>query len=180
MFLHQRQAFDKPTRHPTREIRTVSSKQGPTVLRSTRCCCLKFQPRTARHGINDGSTFLSVAVTSFSRYSSKEMSATSEEIFDRETWGTVMRCSRKSLNETSKQQDTIFLSHGVAYFCSFFSSSSCSSARGGERACGSIAFIKARCHGIVTAVRLISVLAARRCQPHRSRTLAARRVSPPS
>lgn len=45
-------------------------------------------------------------------------------------------------------------------------------------ACGPIVFIKARCHGIVTAVRLISVLTVRRCQPRRSRTLVARRRVP--
>ena len=90
-----------------------------------------------------------------------------------------MRCSRKSLNETSKQQGTIFLSHDIAYFCPPFFLPLPLPRRVEASACGSIAFIKARCHGIVTAVRLISVLATRRCQPHRSRTLAARDACPP-
>lgn len=90
-----------------------------------------------------------------------------EEIFDRETRGTATFTKVTQWNVKTARHYLSF-----THLCPFFPLPS--RIRVQASACVPIVFIKARCHGIVTAVRLISVLTVRRCQPRRSRTLAAK------
>lgn len=132
-----KKVFDKPTCHPTREIRTVPSKKKLRSLRPTRCCCLKFQPGSARRGINDGSTFLSIAVIVPSdiplkrRASGRRSAPRRRSLIGRHGELSVRR-SRKSLNETSKQQGThLSFAHLCPFFFLFFRHED---ARAGKRA----------------------------------------------